>query len=101
MEIKPQTKGMARNLAFQLGHVLSDMEIKPQTKGMARNLAFQLGHVLSDMEIDKRYRIKLWNKEVSIGPRPFRHGNARDAQEALLASLVSIGPRPFRHGNKG
>jgi len=37
---------------------------------------------------------------VSIGPRPFRHGNIADEHKNDdPAKAVSIGPRPFRHGN--
>jgi len=44
---------------------------------LAGLLTFQLGHVFSDMEI-RRVKYFVYNSEakVSIGPRPFRHGNA-------------------------
>jgi len=40
--------------------------------------------------------IPLW---VSIGPRPFRHGNTLMFTKGGKGRNVSIGPRPFRHGN--
>ena len=88
-------------IMFQLGHVLSDMEIFGLylTFGLTI-LGFQLGHVLSDMEICGAGSYSRAIGGVSIGPRPFGHGNA-----ALLAEIhqsrkeVSIGPRPFGHGN--
>ena len=65
---------------FQLGHVFSDMEITPlEGKRVRIPGTFQLGHVFSDMEImkpDSNKNQKLI-KQVSIGPRLFRHGNTR------------------------
>ena len=53
---------------------------KCATKGASANFAarwrFQLGHVLSDMEIQVLQSRTLRNSwSVSIGPRPFGHGN--------------------------
>jgi len=94
-------KGIQYNKArFQLGHVLSDMEI-PVLDAVPVDLSgfnwatsfqtwkswylsgfldglkmFQLGHVLSDMEIAQDRFYDYWVVcGVSIGPRPFRHGN--------------------------
>jgi len=37
---------------------------------------------------------------VSIGPRPFRHGNSAPSEiKEITIEQVSIGPRLFRHGN--
>ena len=67
---------------FQLGHVLSDMEIimvmvNNQTHEETKE--FQLGHVLSDMEILPLLDDTDFKAIVSIGPRPFGHGNAKTA----------------------
>ena len=87
---------------------------------------FQLGHVLSDMEMTYgERRLSEGYRGVSIGPRPFGHGNANAGYAVfpgdggfqlghvlsdmemlkiirkwgLGISGVSIGPRPFGHGN--
>jgi len=64
---------------FQLGHVLSDMEMIYGRGDRFVRLypEFQLGHVLSDMEIDGGADVTSYyvQFQVSIGPRPFGHGN--------------------------
>ena len=66
-------------------------------------IAFQLGHVFSDMEMRRLGVTHLKNNaDVSIGPRLFRHGNATDSTYGNGSEItgVSIGPRLFRHGNR-
>ena len=87
---------------FQLGHVFSDMEMEVVWARLAWFIfMFQLGDVFSDMEIWPSYRQGGSSLPVSIGPRPFRHGNITAFGIGFSYFLVSIGPRPFRHGNTG
>jgi len=46
------------------------------------------------------YNLTFSSPGVSIGPRPFRHGNTvKNYRKPPTVIEVSIGPRPFRHGN--
>ena len=52
------------------------------------------------MEITRPDQGSRAREQVSIGPRPFRHGNSSNVTVMPLTRVwVSIGPRPFRHGN--
>jgi len=110
-------------VAFQLGHVFSDMEMRwglsrfvlnrepvvsigPRLfrhgndknfmdKGRWNVTMFQLGHVFSDMEIMED-RLDLLDTiiGVSIGPRLFRHGNAAIALHEPLADCSGVSIGP-------
>ena len=61
---------------------------------------FQLGHVLSDMEMSEIILVSLMLTLGFNWATSFRTWKSDKFNAGEPTSLVSIGPRPFGHGNK-